>query len=88
MGTLDSYEYFIEHSVFGVKKVTLSEWIDAERSAGFYPKSGEGPATGGFRGGGIKGFTRPKKVSYKLVPVKLFPNRRTLRDDLMDQGIL
>jgi hypothetical protein len=30
------------------RKVTLDEWIEHERNAGFYPKSGDGPATAGF----------------------------------------
>ena len=85
----EDYDYFLEHSIFGVKQVTRDEWIQAERSAGFYPKhGGDGPATGGFSGNGMSGFMRPKKVDNKLRPVKVYPDRRTLRDDLMDRGIL
>lgn len=89
MGSND-YEYFLEHKIFGEKKVTREEWISAEREAGFYPKyGGDGPATGGFSGNGISGSIRPiKKNTGKIIPVKVFPERRTLRDELMDRGIL
>jgi len=82
------YNYFLEHDVFGVKQVTKEEWISAERSAGFHPKcGGDGPATGGFSGNGMRGYIRPNTPT-KLIPVKVHPERRTLRDDLMDAGIL
>jgi len=82
------YSYFLEHPVFGKKEVTKEEWIQAERSAGFRPKhGGGGPATGGFSGNGISGSIRLKTLD-KIVPVKVFPNRRTLRDELTDSGIL
>lgn len=86
---MSDYDYFLEHPVYGVKQVTKEEWISAERSAGFYPKGGgDGPATGGFSSyGGIRGFIRPtRKTSLPIV--KLNPNRRTLRDDLQDRGII
>lgn len=79
-------DYFLEHSAFGKKQVTREEWILAERSAGFCPKGGgDGPATGGFSSDGIRGSIRPRRL---LKPVKLFPNKRTLRDELVDRGIL
>ena len=85
----DEYNYFLEHPVFGSKQVTKEEWITAERAAGFHPKyGGDGPATGGFSGNGMRGSIRPKAAEAKLKPVKVFPNRRTLRDDLTDKGIL
>jgi len=85
---MDSYDYFLEHEIFGVKQVTKEEWVRAERAAGFHPKhGGEGPATGGFTRNGMSGSIKLRKVS-SLVPVKVYPERRTLRDDLMDAGIL
>lgn len=84
----DSYDYFLEHSIFGKKQVTKEEWVSAERSAGFHPKyGGDGPATGGFSGNGISGSIRPKNTD-KIIPVKLYPNKKTIRDNLMEQGIL
>lgn len=47
--------FFLSHRVFGEKEVTQDEFIAAERSAGFYPKSGSGVATGGFGCGDISG---------------------------------
>jgi len=83
------YDYFLEHPIFGKKQVTKEEWISAERSAGFHPKhGGDGPATGGFSGNGISGTMRPKIDTAKPNIVKVHPERRTLRDDLMDAGIL
>jgi len=83
----EEYSYFLEHPVFGSKEVTKEEWISAERAAGFHPKFGDGPATGGFSGNGMSGSIKPKAIT-KIVPVKVFPNRRTLRDELVDSGIL
>jgi len=84
----DNNSYFLEHPVFGSKEVTKEEWISAERAAGFHPKfGGDGPATGGFSGNGMSGSIRPKVIT-KIIPVKVHPDRRTLRDDLMDSGIL
>jgi len=84
----EAYSYFLEHSIFGKKEVTKEEWVQAERSAGFHPKcGGDGPATGGFSGNGISGSIRPKAAA-RIVPVKVYPNRRTLRDELMDSGEL
>ena len=37
------------------EEVTLDQWIQAEQAAGFFPKSGNGPATGGFSSGSISG---------------------------------
>ncbi len=37
------------------KEVTKEEFINAERAAGFRPKSGDGVATGGFGGNGVSG---------------------------------
>jgi len=83
------YDYFLEHPIFGKKQVTKEEWISAERSAGFHPKyGGDGPATGGFSGNGISGSMRLRKSDNKVTMVKVYPERRTLRDDLMDKGIL
>jgi len=83
-----TYNYFLKHEIFGTKQVTKEEWIKAERSAGFYPKyGGDGPATGGFSGNGISGSILPK-AKDRITPIKLYPNKRTLRDDLMEQGIL
>ena len=85
----DDYNYYLEHSIFGVKQVSKEDWINAERAAGFYPKhGGDGPATGGFSGNGMSGFMRLKSQDSKLRPVKVHPDKRTLRDDLMDKGIL
>lgn len=53
-------KYFISHEILGEKEVTKQEFIKAERSAGFSPKSGnpEDCATGGFGANGIKGTVR------------------------------
>jgi hypothetical protein len=84
----DTYNYFLEHAIFGKKQVTREEWIKAERSAGFHPKyGGDGPATGGFSGNGISGSILPK-AKDRIIPIKLYPNKITLRDELMRQGIL
>lgn len=83
------YDYFLEHPIFGKKQVTKEEWIQAERSAGFRPKyGGDGPATGGFSGNGISGSMRLQKKRPTPSIVKVYPERRTLRDDLRDAGIL
>ncbi len=81
------YEYFIEHDLFGVKKVSLEEWISAERSAGFFPRGGVGPATGGFSGNGIRGFIRPKKPN-SVPTVRLQNGAKTPRDMLTEEGVL
>jgi hypothetical protein len=51
--------YFLKPSVLddnAYQEVTLRQFIQAERSAGFRPKGGgDGPATGGFSGGGVSG---------------------------------
>lgn len=49
--------FFLSHPVFGEKEVTQEEFIAAERAAGFFPKSGSGVATGGFRCGDVRGRT-------------------------------
>lgn len=43
------------------KEVTVKQFIQAERSAGFFPKAGQGVATGGFSGRGVRG-----RVEYSL----------------------
>lgn len=49
-------KYFLSHPMFGEKEVTLEEFITAEKAAGFYSKTGVGPATGGFGVyGGVSG---------------------------------
>lgn len=48
--------YFIQYGKSNpYRQVTREEWIKAERTAGFYPKFGSGPATGGFSGHGVSG---------------------------------
>jgi hypothetical protein len=37
------------------QEATREQFIQAERGAGFYPKSGSGVATGGFSGGATQG---------------------------------
>ena len=45
-------------------EVTREEWLTAERRAGFWPThGGDGPATGGFSGGGVHG-----RIEYDDVP--------------------
>ena len=86
---MSDYNYYLEHPIFGKKEVTEEEWLQAERAAGFHSKNGEGPATGGFRGHeGVSGSLRLKEDLTRLNLVKLYPDKRTLRDDLIDQGIL
>lgn len=46
------------------KQVSEAEFCVAERAAGFHPKGGKGPATGGFyNSGGVQG-----KVEYVKDP--------------------
>lgn len=41
------------------QRVSLEDWIKAERNAGFRPKIGDGPATGGWsNSAGISGAVR------------------------------
>lgn len=54
--------FFLKHTIFGEKEVTLTEWIRAERVAGFRPKCASTdpgywttPATGGFSSGDMSG---------------------------------
>lgn len=47
--------WFIKVGEGPTREVTRKEWIDYERQAGFWPKGGNGPATGGFTGGGLNG---------------------------------
>jgi hypothetical protein len=48
--------YFLKYSDDSEPvEVSKERFIRAERSAGFYPKSGEGLATGGFSANGIQG---------------------------------
>jgi hypothetical protein len=56
--------YFLSHPAFGEKEVTQSEFIRAERDAGFYPKSGSGVATGGFGfgSGGVSGRVETTRI--------------------------
>jgi len=70
------YNYFLEHPVFGSKEVTYEEWV----SAG-------GKLNEDFTLNGVTGVCKSKEETpYK--PYKLYPDRRTLRDELMDRGIL
>lgn len=52
-----SEKYILSHPAFGDREVSRSEYIAAERAAGFRPKSGNDDdlATGSFSGGGIEG---------------------------------
>ena len=84
---MSEYEYFLKHTVFGEKQVTKEEWLSAERSAGFYPKYGDGPATGGFSSGGLSGYIRPREI-IELNKIKINPDKRSLRDVLQDKGVL
>ncbi|EAM7657038.1 hypothetical protein GSB13_003858 [Salmonella enterica] len=54
--------YFLSHPAFGEKEVTQEEFINAERAAGFYPKSGSGVATGGFGSGDIRGRVETTRI--------------------------
>lgn len=40
--------YFLKRNDEEEKEVSQQEFINAERASGFHPKSGDGPATGGF----------------------------------------
>jgi len=58
MPPIKSQQFFLSHPAFGEKEVTRQEYIQAERAAGFYPRSGDRDAlaTGGFSThGGISG---------------------------------
>lgn len=58
-------KYYLSHPDLGETEVTKERFIEAERQAGFYPKSGnpEDCATGGFGAGGITGHVRYVKES-------------------------
>lgn len=49
--------YFLRLDFEGAPEteVSLKQFIQAERAAGFHPKSGDGIATGGFSGVGVRG---------------------------------
>jgi hypothetical protein len=57
-------EYYLIHPQLGEKEVTKEEFIKAERSAGFYPKSGNPNdcATGGFGYDGLQGSVKYVKL--------------------------
>ena len=40
--------YWLRTDRSGWRKVTLADFIEAERAAGFFPKGGSGVATAGF----------------------------------------
>ncbi len=48
-------QHWLKVSTLKWQKATRKQFIEAERGAGFYPKSGNGTATAGFSGGGIEG---------------------------------
>lgn len=52
--------YYLSHTLFGAREVSRSQFIDAERKAGFHPKSGrpDDLATAGFSRGDISGSIR------------------------------
>lgn len=56
-------------------EVTREQWVRAERQAGFRPKGVDRgqPATGGFSGHGIRGYTRsgPAETPYRAINGKL-----------------
>ena len=45
------------------QEATREQYIKAERAAGFYPKVGDGIATGSFSGGGIEGRTTHGEIT-------------------------
>lgn len=47
--------YFIKASGGTWFEVDLDRWCHHERGAGFHPKGGSGPATGGFSGMSVEG---------------------------------
>ena len=56
---MDEYKYFLKADWQDeYQEVSKEKFIQAERAAGFRPKSGDGCATGGFSGGGVSGSMR------------------------------
>ena len=53
---MEDYKYYLKADWQDEpQEVSKEEFIQAERAAGFRPKSGNGCATGGFSGGGVRG---------------------------------
>lgn len=50
--------YYLRHKLIGEKEVTVEQFMEAERQAGFYSKFPGKPATGGFGFGDINGSVR------------------------------
>ncbi len=61
--------YWLRVGTLAWQQATETQFISAERGAGFYPKSGNGVATGGFGGSGIEG-----RVTYGEVTAKKYPH--------------
>ncbi len=54
----DHPRYYLSHKLIGEKEVTVEQFMEAERQAGFHAKFPGRPATGGFGFGDISGKVR------------------------------
>jgi len=57
--------YWLRTSGLQWQEATEEQFIQAERTAGFFPKSGCGVATGGFNSGALKGRVTYGKITKK-----------------------
>ncbi len=61
--------YWLRISGLAWQEATQEQFMAAERTAGFYPKTGSGVATGGFGNGVIQG-----RVTYGEITAEKYPH--------------